>query len=100
MIGDIEEGLGRDEIGGVRLGGKKLKVLGYADDLVILAEEEDGMRWLLRRLEKYLERKGLVFNTEKTKVMRFRKGGGGNRRLKWWWKGKELRSKEGRISRV
>jgi len=73
--------LRRDELGGIRLGEKKLKVLGYADDLVILAEEEEGMK-LLRRLEKYLE-KGLILNTEKTKVMRFRKGEGGNRRLKW-----------------
>lgn len=60
------------------MGGKKLKVLGYADDLVVLAEEEEGMRWLMRRLETYLDRKGLVLNAEKTKVMRF--GGGGGRR--------------------
>jgi len=37
-----------------------------------------------------LDRKGLVLNTEKTKIMRFRRGGGRKRRIKWWWKGKEL----------
>lgn len=52
---------------------RNLKVLGYADDLEILAEEE-GMRWLLKRLETYLDRKGLMLNTEKTKVIRFGKG--------------------------
>lgn len=74
LITDIEEGLGKDEVGG-----NKLKILGYAD-LVILAEEEEGMRWLMRRLETYLDRNGLVLNAEKTKVMRF--GGGGGRRKK------------------
>lgn len=63
---------------GCEVGGKKLKVLEYADDLVILAEEEEGMKWLMKRLETYLDRKGLVLNAEKTKVMRF--GGGGRRR--------------------
>lgn len=83
MIADIER-LGRDELGEIRLGGRKLKVLGYADNLVILAEQEKAMRWLLRKLERYLEKKGLILNTEKTKVIRFKKREGRNRRLKWW----------------
>jgi len=32
MIADVEEGLGRDKMGGIRLGGRKVKVLGYTDD--------------------------------------------------------------------
>lgn len=59
------------KVGRVKLGRRKLKVLGYADDLVILIEEEEGMRWLMKRLETYLDRKGLVLNVEKTKVIRF-----------------------------
>lgn len=59
MIDDIEKTLGRNKVGGVKIGREKLKVLAYADDLVILAEEEEGMRWLLKRLEKYCERKGI-----------------------------------------
>jgi len=76
--------------GGGKAGGKKLKVLGYADDLVILAEEEEVMRWLMKRLETYLDRKGLVLNTEKMKVIRFGRGRGRRKRIKWWWKGKEI----------
>lgn len=72
LIGDIKEALGRDKVGGVRIGGEKLKVLGYADDLVLLTEEK-GMRWLLKRLEKYCEEKGLEVNTRKTKIIRFRR---------------------------
>jgi len=41
--------------------------------MVLLAEGEDRMRSVLERLERYLSRKGLELNMEKTKVMRFRK---------------------------
>lgn len=89
VLEDIEEALGKDKVGGVKIGGEKLKVLGYADDLVLLAEEEEVMR-LLKRLEKYCGEKGLEVNTGKTKIIRFRRGGGRGSRLKWWWKGVEL----------
>lgn len=85
MIADLEEGLGKDEIEGIRLGSKEVKVLGYADDLVILAEDEEGMRWLLGRLERYLDKKGLMLNAEKTKVVKFGKGGGRRNRKAHWW---------------
>lgn len=42
---------------------------------MILVEKEEGMRWLIRRLEKYFDGKELVLNTEKTKVIRLRKKG-------------------------
>jgi len=74
-------------------------VLGYADDLMILAEEEEDMRRLMKRLETYLDRKGLVLNAEKTKVIRFGRRGEGRRRLRWWWKG-DRRGKGGGILRL
>lgn len=37
-----------------------------------MAEEEDVMRSMLKRLEGYLDRKGLEVNTNKTKIIRFR----------------------------
>lgn len=50
----------------------------------------------MRRLEKYLDRKGLVLDTGKTKVIRFGKGGGGRRRkISWRWKGKEIGESKG-----
>lgn len=52
--------------------------LTYADDIVLLAEDEEGMRNMIERLEGYMERKKLEVNTEKTKIMRFRRGGGYN----------------------
>jgi len=73
MIADLEEMMGKVKWGGVKLGEKRIYTLAYADDIVLLAEEEDEMRSMIVRLEDYLERKGLELNVEKTKIMRFRK---------------------------
>ena len=43
-----------------------------------MATSKEGMREILRRLRKYLEKKGLTLNTEKTKMLVFereREGG-------------------------
>jgi len=61
MIADLERELGEEGMGGIKLGGERLRVLGYADDIIILTEEEEGMRWLLKKLERYLDWKGLVY---------------------------------------
>lgn len=74
----------------MRLGEKKIYSLAYADDIVLLAEEEGDMRCLMRSLEKYLEGKGLELNTEKSKVMRCREGGGRWKKASWFWKGKVI----------
>lgn len=42
----------------MRLGEEKIYTLAYADDVVLIAEEEDGMRSMIERLEGYLEKKG------------------------------------------
>lgn len=73
-------------MGGVRLGGRKIYTLAYADDVVLLAEKEEKISSMMERLEGYLERKKLELNTGKTKIMRFRKGGGRTARKIWKWK--------------
>lgn len=40
----------------------------------MLVEREDEMRSMIGRLEKYEDGKGLEINTEKTKIIRFKKG--------------------------
>jgi len=47
----------------------------YADDVALIAEEEQGMKAMIRRFERYLEEKKLELNVEKTKIMRCRRGG-------------------------
>lgn len=40
------------------------------DDVVLLAEEEDEMKGIIKRLEGYLKKKRFKLNLKKTKVMR------------------------------
>ena len=48
VIADLRRELGRDEIEEIKVGEKKIKFLGYADDLVLLAENEEAIRRMLR----------------------------------------------------
>jgi hypothetical protein len=59
--------------------------LAYADDLVVLAREEKGMKEMLGNMEKYMRRKKLTVNVEKSKMMVFRKGGGRRKINEWRW---------------
>ncbi|XP_072761238.1 uncharacterized protein [Anoplolepis gracilipes] len=89
--GDLEEELGKVKWGGVVLEEERIYTLAYADDLELVAEEEEGMRSMMDRLERYMDRKGLEVNIGKTKIMRFRRGRGGRKsKRSWRWKGKEV----------
>nr|XP_034194835.1 uncharacterized protein LOC117611057 [Osmia lignaria] len=89
LTADLEEEMQEGGIGGIKLGEKKIYTLAYADDVALLAEKEEDMTAMLRRLERYLDRKKLQLNREKSKVMRFRKGGGRWKKRDWTWKGKK-----------
>jgi len=90
VIADLEEEMGKVRWGGVQLGGGRIYSLAYADNIVLLAEEEREMRSMIERLEVYLERKSLELNVEKTKVMRFKKEGGRIAKKDWRWRGKKI----------
>jgi len=64
--------------------------LAYADDLVLLAKNEESMKEIMTRLERYLRDKNFQLNAEKSKMLCFRKGGGKRKRIKWMWKGKRI----------
>lgn len=64
MLADLEKIRGR--WGGVRLGTEKICTR-YANDMALMAEDEEGMRGLMARLERYVKEKGLEINTSKTK---------------------------------
>ena len=55
--------------GGVILGNKRIYSLAYADDVVLLADDEGGMKLLLKRFEEYGREKDLTVNVPKTKVV-------------------------------
>lgn len=83
LMADLEEEMRRGGWGGMRVSEEKIYILAYADDVAVMAEDEDGIRGLMDRMERYLDEKGLELNTEKTKMLRCRKGGGRWRRRKW-----------------
>lgn len=64
--------------------------MAYADNLVLMEEGEDEMRSMKRRLEGYLNRKCLELNTEKTKIIRSKKGKRRWSKKDWKWKEKKL----------
>ncbi|KAL6416732.1 hypothetical protein ACFW04_013190 [Cataglyphis niger] len=90
ITADMEKVMSRGGWRGVRLGGIKVYTLAYADDVVLIAEEEEGMRSMIGKLEGYLEKKELELNVGKSKILRFRKEGGRDRKVSWRWKGKVI----------
>lgn len=54
---------------------KKFMVLAFVDDLAIVANSEEEMTRLVERFMKYVVRKKLVLNINKTKMMVFGKEG-------------------------
>lgn len=70
VLTDMEEMLKR---GGVKLEEEKVFCLAYADDMVLLAENEEGMVHMIEKLKGYIDKKRLEVNVGKTKVMRFKR---------------------------
>ncbi|XP_043464490.1 uncharacterized protein LOC122499949 [Leptopilina heterotoma] len=75
LMADLEEKMERKGKGGVILGKRRVYVLAYADDVVLMAENERGMKLLMKEFEGYVRKKDLCVNVEKTKVVRFRRIG-------------------------
>lgn len=85
-LADLEEEMRKVQEGGVVLGRKKIYSLSYADDVALMSTTPEGLKEMIERLGKYLEKKGLELNTEKSKIMVFRKGQGRRTRLEFKWK--------------
>lgn len=83
LLTDLEDEMGNVKWGEVNLGEGRIWTMAYADDLMELAENKEKMRSVIERLERYLDRKRLEVNTEKTKIMKFRKGGGKKEKRDW-----------------
>lgn len=88
VIADMEEEMGKVKWRGVKVGGRRVYTLAYADDVVLLAEDEDQLRSMLERLEEYMKRKNLEMNVGKSKIMRFRKGRRREVKRSWRWQGR------------
>ena len=56
---------------GIKIAGRNINNLGYADDTTLLAEIEEELKSLLMKVKEESEKVGLKLNIQKTKIMAF-----------------------------
>jgi len=78
------------QLGGIVIGKKKVWTVSYADDVVLLANNEEGIKEMMKKFRKYIQERGLELNTDKSKIMRGRKAGGRKKNIKFTWEGKDI----------
>ena len=54
---------------GIKIAGRNINNLRYADDTTLMAESEEELKSLLMKVKKESEKVGLKFNIQKTKIM-------------------------------
>ena len=54
---------------GIRISGRNINNLRYADDTTLMAESEEELKSLLMKVKEESEKAGLKLNIEKTKIM-------------------------------
>ena len=54
---------------GIKIAGRNVNNLRYANDTTLMAESEEELKSLLMKLKEESEKVGLKFNIEKTKIM-------------------------------
>ena len=61
---------GQDEVkAGIKVAGRNISNLRYADDTTLMAESEEELKSLLMKVKQESEKVGLKFNIQKTKIM-------------------------------
>ena len=56
---------------GIKIAGRNINNLRYADDITLLAESEEELKSLLMRVKEESEKVGLKLNIQKTKIMAY-----------------------------
>ena len=56
---------------GIKIAGRNINNLRYADDTTFMAETEEELKSLLRKVKEESEKVGLKLNIQKTKIMAF-----------------------------
>ena len=54
---------------GIKIAGRNINNLGYADDTILMAESEEELKSLLMKVKEESEKVGLKLNIQKTKIM-------------------------------
>ena len=55
--------------GGIKIAGRNINNLRYADDTTLMAESEEELKSLLMKVKEESEKAGLKLNIQKTKIM-------------------------------
>ena len=58
-----------EEKAGIKIGGRNINNLRYADDTTLMAESEEELKSLLMKVKDESEKVGLKLNIQKTKIM-------------------------------
>ena len=70
---------GLDEAqGGIKIAGRNINNLRYADDTTLIAESEEELKSLLMRVKEESEKTGLKLNIQNTRIMASIWGNNGN----------------------
>ena len=54
---------------GIKIAGRNINNLRYADDTILMAESEEELKSLLKKVKEESEKVGLKLNIQKTKIM-------------------------------
>ena len=54
---------------GIKIAGRNINSLSYADDTTLMAESEEELKSLLMKVKEKSEKVGLKFNIQKRKIM-------------------------------
>ena len=66
----IMRNAGLDEAqAGIKIAGRNINNIRYADDTTLMAESEEELKSLLMKVKEESEKVGLKFNIQKTKIM-------------------------------
>ena len=63
---------------GIKISGRNINNLRYADDTTLMAESEEELKSLLMKVKEESEKADLKLNIQKTKIMANRWGNNGN----------------------
>ena len=54
---------------GIKIAGRNINNLRYADDITLMVENEEELKWFLMKVKEESEKVGLKLNFQKTKIM-------------------------------
>lgn len=86
-LNDLHDYLG----GGLFLEDDNIRLLMYADDIVLLADDVRILQNMIHRLEDYCKEWAMEVNLNKSEIMIFRKGGRIGSDERWMYNGEELK---------